>query len=188
MRGISTTARRIAAGGGGLILGAGLALSAYSQTPAAPPASAPAATAPAAAPAAGAPAQPSPARLAIENRTAVFTLIGNNFRLIGNVLKGATPYDAAAVQKSIARVVFLSQLVDDAFPDVSNVGEPETKAKPDIWTKRADFDKKLKDFQTHLVALQLVNDTDKSASEAFKTAATAVGQDCKACHDDFRVK
>jgi cytochrome c556 len=183
MKGIPMTARRIIAAGGGMIFGAGLALSAYAQTPAAPPAEAPPAPA-AAAPAAA----PSPARVAIENRKAVFTLIGNNFRLIGGVLKGSTAYDAAAVQKSIARVVFLSGLVDDAFPDVSNVGEPETQAKPDIWTKRADFDKKLKDFQTHLVALQIVNDTDKNASEAFKTAAAAVGQDCKACHDDFRVK
>ena len=185
MKGIPMTTRRTFTVGGGLILGVGLALSAYAQAPAAPPA--PAAPAPAAATAPAA-AAPSPARVAIENRKAVYTLIGNNFRLIGGVLKGSTPYDAAAVQKSIARVVFLSGLVDDAFPDVSNVGEPETKAKPDIWAKRAEFDKKLKDFQTHLVALQIVNDTDKNASEAFKTAAAAVGQDCKSCHDDFRVK
>jgi cytochrome c556 len=167
---------------GVVFLAVAFGLSAHSQTPAQTPAPV------GAPPAAGAAAAPSPARVAIENRKAVYTLIGNNFRLIGSVLKGSTPYDAAGVKKSITRVVFLSGLADDAFPEISNLGEPETKAKADIWTHRADFDKKLKDFQTHLVALQIVNDSDKNATEAFKTAAAAVGQDCKGCHDDFRVK
>ena len=172
----SLTARRMMVVGGGLILGAAFALSAKSQTaPAAAPPAAPAA------------ASPSPARLAIENRKAVYTLIGNNFKPLGAVLKGS-PYDAATIQKSITRLVFLSGLLDDAFPEVSNVGEPDTKAKSDIWTSRADFDKKTKDFQTHLIALQVLNDTDKEATEAFKTAATAIGQDCKACHDAYRAK
>lgn len=174
------TARRMMALGGALILGAGFAVSANSQTAATPPA----APTPAAAPAGGTTA----ARAAIDNRKAVFTLISGNFRLIGNVLKGSAPYDAAAVQKSIARLVFLSDFLPEAFADVSNVGEPETKAKPDIWTNRADFDKKLKDFQTHLIAFQQVNDAEKGATEAFKTAAAAVGQDCKACHDAFKAK
>jgi cytochrome c556 len=177
------------AAGGALILASGFGLPAYSQTPATPPA--PAAAAPpleAATPAPAAASAPSPARAAVENRKAVYTLIGNNFRLIGGILKGTTSYDAGAVQKSLTRVVFLSGLADDAFPDVSNVGEPDTKAKSDIWTNRADFNKKLKEFQTHLVALQIVNDADKNATETFKTAATAVAQDCKGCHDAFKVK
>jgi cytochrome c556 len=178
MRGISTNGRGILAVAGALLLSASFGFSASSQTPAPPPAGG------AAAPGAG----PSPARVAIENRKAVYTLIGSNFRLIGGILKGSTPYDAAAAQKSITRLVFLSGLVDELFPEASNLGEPETKAKPEIWSNRADFDKKLKDFQTHLVALQIVNDADKNATEAFKTAATAVAQDCKGCHDAFKVK
>ncbi|WP_051953646.1 c-type cytochrome [Methylocapsa aurea] len=167
------TARRAMAMGGALILGAGLAVSAHSQTPPA-----------GASPAAG----PSPARTAIEYRKAVYTLIGANFRLLGNVLKGSAPYDAATVQKNIARLVFLSDLVSEGFPEVSNVGEPDTKAKADVWTNRADFDQKVKDFQTHLVALQQVNDAEKGPTEAFKTAAAQVGQDCKACHDTYKAK
>jgi cytochrome c556 len=184
------TARQAMIVGSALILGATFALSAKSQTaPAAAPPAPPADAAPAAAPPATPPAAagPSPARQAIENRKAVYTLIGNNFKPLGAVLKGS-PYDAATIQKSIARLVFLSGLVDDSFPDVSNTGEPDTKAKPDIWTSRADFDKKVKEFQTHLIALQVLNDTDKQATEAFKTAATAIGQDCKACHDAYRAK
>ncbi|ACK52044.1 cytochrome c prime [Methylocella silvestris BL2] len=163
---------KIAAAGVTLALGVSFALSANSQT----------------APAAGAAAGPSPGRQAVETRKAIFTLVGASFRPIGAILKGSTPYDAALVDKSIARVVFLSKFADDAFPEVSNLGEPETKAKPEIWTERADFETKLQNFQTHILALQKVNEQDKGPTDAFKTAAAAVGQDCKACHDAFKVK
>jgi cytochrome c556 len=131
---------------------------------------------------------PVPGHQAVEARKAVFTLIGNNFRPLAAVLKGDVAYDAADADKRISRLVFLSGLVDESFPDASNLGEPDTKAKADVWSNRADFDKKSKDFQTHLAALQQVNATEKSGSEAFKTALAAVGQDCKGCHESFKVK
>ncbi|WP_026607179.1 c-type cytochrome [Methylocapsa acidiphila] len=168
----SSTGRKISLVAGVFVIVAGLALSAQSQTP----------------PAGAAGSGPSPARQAIESRKAVFTLIGNNFRLIGNVLKGAAPYDAAAVQKSISRLVFLADLIGDSFPEISNIGEPDTKAKLDIWTNRADFDKKVKEFQTHLASLQQVASAEAGPTDAFKTAATAVAQDCKGCHDDYKAK
>jgi cytochrome c556 len=167
MREIAMTARRAMIFGGILFLSAGFVLSANSQT---------------------APGGLNAARQAVDERKAVYKLIGANFRPIGNILKGTTQYDAATVQKSIDRVVFLSGLLDEAFPDNSNLGDPETKAKPDIWVNRADFDKKEKDFQAHVLAFQKVNETEKGTTDAFKTAANAVAQDCKACHDDFRVK
>lgn len=168
MREILMRARCARIVGATLLLSTGFILSANSQTP----------------PASGLNA----ARQAVDERKAVYKLIGANFKPIGNVLKGSAPYDAAAIQKSIDRVVFLSGLLDEAFPENSNLGDPETKAKADIWTNRADFDKKEKDFQIHVLALQKVNETEKGATEAFKTAAAAVGQDCKACHDDYRLK
>jgi cytochrome c556 len=167
MRKTSLTACRAAVFSGTLLLSLGFVLSANSQT---------------------APGGLNAARQAVDERKAVYKLIGASFRPIGNVLKGSAPYDAAIVQKSIDRLVFLSGLLDEAFPDISNLGEPETKAKPDIWTNRADFDKKEKDFQTQALAFQKVNETEKGATDAFKTAANAVGQTCKACHDDYRVK
>jgi cytochrome c556 len=154
--------------GATLVLSMGFILSAKSQTP----------------PAGGLNA----ARQAVDERKAVYKLIGASFKPIGNVLKGSAQYDAATIQKSIDRVVFLSGLLDEAFPENSNLGDPETKAKADIWTNHTDFEKKEKDFQAHVLALQKVNETEKGASETFKTAAAAVGQDCKACHDDYRLK
>ena len=135
-----------------------------------------------------APPAPSPSKQAIEVRKAAFTLIANNFKPVGDVLKGTTLFDAAEVQKRTSRVAFLSQLLSETFPDASNVGLPDTKAKAEIWTDRANFDKRLKEFQEHATALAQVAAKESSASDAFKSAATAVAQDCKGCHDSFKAK
>ncbi|MDR3461663.1 MAG: cytochrome c [Beijerinckiaceae bacterium] len=127
-------------------------------------------------------------RQAAEERKAVFKLIGSNFRSVGALLKDGAQYDAANATKRIERVNFLAGLLNETFSDASNLGEPDTKAKPDIWTHREDFDKKLKEFQDHLVTLVAVNDKEKGLTEPFKVALSAVAQDCKSCHDSYRVK
>ena len=163
-------ARRAALIGLTLAIGAGCAVTAYAQN----------------APAGGG---ANAARAAVGVRKAIFTLIGANFRPLGNLLKeDGSPYDAAEVNKRLARVVFLSGFLNEAFPENSNIGEPDTKAKPEVWTKRAEFDKKLKEFQEHLATLAEVNDKEKGFTEHFKTALGAVAQDCKGCHDDFKLK
>ncbi len=185
MRQSSKRLRAIAATGVAVVLSAGIVLSANAQSAA--PAPAPASGgAPAAR--AGGGAAPSPSKVAIETRKAAYTLIGNYFRQLGAVAKGAAPYDEADATKRIARIAFLSTLPGEAFPDVSNVGEPDTKAKADVWTNRADFDKRLKDFQAHAAALVQVNAAEKGATDAFKAAVVALGEDCKGCHDTYKVK
>jgi cytochrome c556 len=172
--------RRAALIGLTLAIGAGCALVAHAQNA---PAPAPAA---AAAPAAGGGA--NAARQAAEVRKSIFKLIGANFRPLGALLKDGGPYDAAEVNKRITRVLFLSGLLNEAFPENSNIGEPDTKAKPEVWTKHAEFEKDLKQFQDHLIELSDVNEKEKGFTEPVKTALGAVAQDCKACHDDFKLK
>jgi cytochrome c556 len=133
-------------------------------------------------------AGPSPTKQAVENRRAAFTLVGNSFRYFGAVTRGVAPFDAAEAKKRADRIAFLSGLIGENFPEGSNVGEPDSKAKTEIWSDRADFDKKLKDFQIHAAALAEVAGKEQSATEAFKTAVAAVGQDCKGCHDSYKLK
>jgi len=165
---VSTFFRRGALAGVALAALAGIAYSAGAQT------------APAAAPNAG--------RQAVETRQAILKLIGGSFRPFGDIVKGTGAYDAAEVQKRLTRLTVLADYLKEGFPDASNLGEPETKAKADIWSNRADFDKKLGDFQTHIAALVQVNATDKAATDGFKTAVAAVAQDCKGCHESYRAK
>lgn len=128
----------------------------------------------------------NPVKLAIENRKAVFTLIGNNFRPIGEILRGNAAYSSVDVTKYVARVSFLATLVTDAFPDGSGTGD--TQAKPEIWSDRVAFKKRIKDFQEHSLALSKLVAVGGGDNDAFKAAARAVGQDCKGCHDNYRNK
>jgi cytochrome c556 len=129
---------------------------------------------------------PNLARQAIENRKAVFTLIGNNFRPIAEILRGNATYESVDVSKYSTRVAFLTNLLPEAFPDVSKSGD--TQAKPEVWSSRPDFDKRVKDFSDHAVVLSRVIAQGGSNSDAFKAAARAVAQDCKGCHDNYRSK
>ena len=171
MRQTSMSVRRVVQIGTALGLSASVIVSASAQN--APP------------PGAGG---PSPAKQAIENRKAIYTLIGNYFRYFGAVAKGTIPYDEAEATKRAARIAFLSGLVEENFSDASNVGEPDSKAKADLWGNRSDFDKKLKEFQVHANALVDVNGKEKGVTDAFKSTVAALGQDCKGCHDSYKVK
>jgi cytochrome c556 len=133
-------------------------------------------------------AAPSPTKQAVESRKAIYALIGNYFRPFGAVVKGNAAYDEAEVAKRAARIVFLSGLVSENFPEGSNVGEPESKAKADVWSNRADFDKKLKEFQAHAEAFVETNAKEKGATDAWKAAVASLAQDCKRCHETYKVK
>jgi cytochrome c556 len=149
----------------------GLVLSASAQTP--PPA---------------APANDSAiqANQAIKARKAVYTLIGGNFGPIGAQLQGKAQFDGTEALKRAERVAFLTGLALEAYPDISRIGD--TKAKPEIWDNRADFDKKLQEFAQHANDLVAVLRKDKANADAFKAAALKVAGDCKGCHDDYRAK
>lgn len=167
----NSTRRYLRLAYGALLLGLGGSLTAAAQT---------------VAPAAATGAPPPAAKQAIEYRKAVFTLIGGNFRPLGEVLQGKSPYDAAEAQKRASRLQFLAGLLDESFPEVSSTGD--TRAKAEIWSNRADFDGKLKEFQQHVAVLNQVAARDKSSADEFKAAAGAVGQDCKTCHETYRTK
>jgi cytochrome c556 len=89
------------------------------------------------------------------------------------------------VNKFASRVAFLAGLLPEAFPDISRTGD--TRATPEVWSNRADFNKRLKDFGDHAVALsRLVQGGGEL--DAFRNAARTVAQDCKGCHDTYRTK
>src|ERR1700733_1191157 len=85
---------------------------------------------------------PNLAKQAIENRKAVFTLIGNNFKPIGEILRGNSAYGSTDVARFAARVSFLTGLLPEAFPEISRTGD--TRATPEVWSNRSDFDKRVK--------------------------------------------
>lgn len=178
----SKQSRGIVAAIGALLLGTVISVAAWAQTP--PPgggegmgASGPP----------GGMAMPSPAEQAISYRKALYDVIGGNFTPIGSVLQGRAEFNGAEMLKRAERTAQLAAMLDDAFPEISKTGN--TKAKAEIWTNRAEFDKLTKSFVDNSAALAAVLKKDnKAASAEFKTAATAVAQDCRSCHEKFRAR
>jgi len=137
---------------------------------------------------AAAPAGPNPGKQAIAVHKAAFTLIANSFKPLGDASQGKAEYNQADFQKRANRILVLTDFLETSFPESANLGEPDTKAKPEVWTNKAEFDKKLKEFQEHAATLVKVVGTEKTASDAFKEAAGAIAKDCKGCHEGFKAK
>jgi cytochrome c556 len=136
--------------------------------------------------AAGPGAMPSPAERAIAYRKAVYTVLGGNFGPIGGTLQGRMPYNAKEIGMRADRVAFIATLVPDAFPEVSKDGA--TKAKPEIWTDKAGFDKAVTMLLDSTAALAAQVKKEPDNVDGFKAAAGKVGQACKNCHDNYRAK
>jgi cytochrome c556 len=129
---------------------------------------------------------PTPAERAIEYRQAVYKVVAGNFGPLAQNAQGKLELAPGAARKHADRLAAIAEFTRDAFPDISKEGK--TKAKPEIWTDRAEFDKLLNDFNNAARALATVTARADARPEDFKTAVGAVGNTCKGCHDKFREK
>jgi cytochrome c556 len=119
---------------------------------------------------------------AIEYRQSVYTLIKWNFAPIGAMVKGEVPYDAAAVARHTAFLETLSKMPLEGFTPGSDIGD--TKARPDIWQNRQEFEKLMSDFQEQVLKLNQAAGSGNQAAVKEQFGATA--KSCKNCHDKFR--
>ena len=119
---------------------------------------------------------------AIKYRQSAITVMANHFGRIGAVVKGEAPYNKDDVAKNAALVATLSTLPWQAFGPGTEGG----KALPEIWSDNAKFKSAADKLQ---VATADLNSAAQSGNlDNVKKAFGAVGQACKACHDDFRKK
>ncbi|MEO8546525.1 MAG: cytochrome c [Burkholderiaceae bacterium] len=123
------------------------------------------------------------AEAAVEYRQSAFTVMSNHFGRIGAMVKGDTPYNAAAATASADIVVVMSKLPYEAFPEGTS-GTKKGSPKPNVWTERAKFDDLAKKMQGEVVKLAAATRTNNL--DAIKPAFAEAGKACKACHDDFR--
>ena len=120
---------------------------------------------------------------AVKYRQSAMTVMGNHFGRIGAMANGRVPYDAAQVNANADVVATMSRLPFVGFVE-GTAGTEKGRASAKIWTERAKFDdsaKKMQDEIGKLVVAARTNNLDN-----VKTAFGAVGQTCKACHDDYR--
>lgn len=119
---------------------------------------------------------------AVKYRKATFTVMAAHFSRIGAMANGRVPFDAKVAAENAALVETLSKLPWDAFGPGTDKGD--TRALPAIWTEQAQFKAGADKFQAEAARLNAAAKTGNL--DAIKTAFGAVGQSCKACHDNYR--
>ncbi|MDO4226279.1 cytochrome c [Neisseria sp.] len=147
--------------------------------------SAPAASAPAAAET-SAPATASGSALspkeAVKEREKLMESFKKDAGTMGKMVKGETPYDAAAFQAAADN---LAANADKPWvhytPESAN---EESEAKPEVWSKPDEFKQAIEKFTAAAAALKTAAASGKL--DDVKKPFGDVGQSCKSCHDTFR--
>jgi cytochrome c556 len=121
---------------------------------------------------------------AVKYRQSVFSVMGTHTGRVGAVVKGEKPYDKAAVEADVAVIETMSKLPWSAFPEGSDLAN--SKAKPEIWKEQEKFKAAADKMQSEVGKLSVA--AKSGDLNAIKTAFGAVGQSCKACHDNYRNK
>ena len=119
----------------------------------------------------------------IKLRRAAYALTGYNFASLGAMAQEKKPYNKEEAIKNAEFVALLSTVPKSFFSEASQKGD--TKAKPELWANRADFDKKMVRMNEETAKLPQAAKADLAA---LKKQVADTGATCKACHDDYRAK
>lgn len=117
----------------------------------------------------------------IRDRQQAMKDVGGAMQNLATIAKKETPFEAGVVRENAAVIAEALKRSADLFPEGSDKGAAETWAKPEIWSRRGDFSKKLETAQAEAVAMQSVG-----TESAFSPALAKLGDACKACHQAYR--
>lgn len=121
----------------------------------------------------------------IADRQAVMKENARDVGILVKMVKGETPFDAAAVLAALTALNTNVQKIDVAasFPVGSDKGD--TTASPKIWEDPAGFQAQVDKFKA-VTAAAVANPAQDL--DALKSQVGAIGQTCGTCHEAFRVK
>ena len=113
-------------------------------------------------------------------RQSWFALLALNFGPMASTVKGEMPWNDDMMKGWADDLATLTTLnIMRGFGEGSEKGT--TRAKPEIWENKADFESKMNDLATATAALKTV--ADSGDREAIAAGVGDVGKACKACHD-----
>lgn len=119
---------------------------------------------------------------AVKYRKGAFTVMAAHFGRVAAMANGRVPFDPKAAASNAEIAALVSSLPFAAFGDGTDKGD--TRAKPEIWSERDKFTAAATKMQDEMAKLNAAAKTGDQA--AIRTAAGAVGQACKGCHDTYR--
>ena len=122
----------------------------------------------------------------IKMRKSAYNVMDYALEVLDNMAEGKRPYSKDEAVRNAELVARAATLPKNFFGEGSDGKAGETRAKPEIWTHRADFDAKMD---------KMIQETGKLPAAAASgdvatlgKAVEAAGDACKACHDDYRAK
>ncbi|PSJ81020.1 c-type cytochrome [Neisseria iguanae] len=124
------------------------------------------------------------AKAAVEERERLMDIFKDAASIMGKMIKGETPFDAAAFQAAADSMAENADKPWEHYTEES--AKEESDAKPEVWSKPEEFKQAAEKFVAATVALKTA--AAEGNLEAVKKPFGDVGQSCKACHDSFRVK
>jgi cytochrome c556 len=126
------------------------------------------------------------AQKAAETRQAVLKVVGWNIGPMGAMARELIPWDDALFARNAQRIAWMVTMIPDAFRADTRSHELETEALPVIWEDFARFEELAANAQRS--AERLVEVAGGGDQDAARQAIGALTDDCRACHDSFRVK
>ena len=119
----------------------------------------------------------------MEERHEKMETLGDETKKINDQLKASAP-DVAAIRQSAATILRLAPDLNSWFPEGTGPDVGKTRAKPEIWQKRQDYESKANDF------VRAAEDFDSAARSGdlgqIQASFATLGKSCKACHDPYR--
>ena len=119
----------------------------------------------------------------VKFRRAAYTLMNLNFGSLAAMAQDKKPYNQEEATRNADFVAMLSTVPRNYFGEGT---DKDTKAKPEIWSHRADFDAKMDKMVGEAQKLPaVVRGADLAA---IKKQVGDLGSACKACHEEYRLK
>lgn len=109
---------------------------------------------------------------------------GKAAKLSGQMIKGEAEFDPTKAAEAFQAFHTTAEKMDTLFPEDSKTGE-ETEAAPAIWEKPEEFQAAVAKFEKDSATAIAADPQD---IDAFKQSFAMVAENCKGCHEDFRIK
>ena len=124
---------------------------------------------------------------AVKYRQSIYQIFSAQAGVIGDMLQGEMPFDAAEINKRAKNIAMVAPLLGETyFPATSEVKESNLKAN--AWKNMEDFQEKGQAFGKALGALVTASADPSFDIKTARKTAGALFQGCKACHQDYREK
>ena len=116
----------------------------------------------------------------VKERMMVMKEMANTTKIIGQMLKGKTSFDANEAKWALERLSSLSLKTPKVF--TINASDPKSEAKPAIWDEFDEFTKLSNGLAKNTIELAiLVENIDDLRPTLMK-----VSEGCKDCHSKYR--